>query len=380
MFENVSTELLARVATDLKDLSTNIGEVAPSCIGDQTIASEIQRRFPAVSRLLATSMSEEMRRRAKANLINTHKETIDEATKWVFEIPATVYTTAPTSTENECCWVPFDFDKCASRVPLNLLCLKSCDDMEDIIMDKIARFGRNDAVPGVAEAGETLAEVKLRVARWSMAFFTAYNIWLGLDNTYTATLKPFHGVLATLENPAVPHIDGTNILEAFDLLACRLAIVGGNQWFAAHPLIYSAVDAAVYPDERGNLPAHWSRQGGELRFMGRPFVQDKVMPLDTQAGTGEIWMIDDDTMGAFMATDLAPTDAFIRKTGIYQGGQPVEGSCGEECIYMYNMGTTFAQDANKVAVITDVPVQAGCVDAIAELANLVAPTTLIPRA
>lgn len=163
MFEDFTPEVLERVATDLKDLSTNIGDVAPSCIGDQKIASEIQRRFPVVSRLLNTSMSAEMRRRARSNLINTHKETIDGVSKWVFEVPATIYTTEPTSTENECCWVPFDFDKCASKVPLNLLCLKSCDDIEDIIMDKIARFGRNDAVPEVAAAGETLEEVKMRV-------------------------------------------------------------------------------------------------------------------------------------------------------------------------------------------------------------------------
>ena len=380
MFENLDTELLERVATDMRDLSTNIGEVAPSCTGDQSIASEIQRRFPVVDRLLRTSMSAEMRRRAEANLINTHKETINNVPKWVFEVPATIYTTEPTSTENECCWVPFDFDKCASKVPLNLLCLKSCDNIEDIIMDKFARFGRNDAVPGVAAEGETLAEVKLRVARWSMAFFTAKNVLLGIDDTYTATLKPFHGLLATLENPAVPHIDGTNILEAFDMLACRLAIVGGNQWIAVNPVIYDAIDAAVYPDERGNLPTHWSRRGGELLFMGRPFVQDKAMPVDTQAGTGEAWVIGDDTVGAFLATDLAPTDAFIRKTGAYENGAPVDGSCGNECLYMYNMGTTFAQDANKVAVITDIPVQAACVDAIADLAALISPETLIPRA
>ena len=114
--------------------------------------------------------------------------------------------------------------------------------------------------------------------------------------------------------------------------------------------------------------------------MGRGFVTGKEMPLDTQAGTGEIWVVDNDTVGAFMVTDLAPTDPFIRTTGAYENGAPVSGSCGNECIYMYNMGTTFAQDANKVAVITDVPVRAGCVDAIADLAALVSPETLIPRA
>ena len=377
MFENVSTTELDKIAVDKAELASNIGEVAPDCKGDQSIASEIQDRFPVVRRLLSTRMSREMRRRASENLVNVHKETIDEATKWVLEIPATVYTTEPTSTADDCCWVPFDFDKCASNVPMNLLCLKDCENIEDAIMDRIARFGRNDAVPGIASAGETLRAVKLRIDRLSMAFFTARNLLLGIDNTYTDTLKPFHGLLAVLENPAVPHLDGTNILEAFDLLGCRLAIVGGNQWIAVHPMIYAAIDAAVYPDERGNLPAHWTRRNGELYFMGRPFVQDKAMPIDTQAGTGEAWIIDDDTVGAFLATDLAPTEDFIRRQGQDYG--VTDEACGSECLYMYNMGAAFAQDANKVAVIEDIPIQAGCVDAVADLAGLVAPTTLSPR-
>ena len=378
-FENITNEALDAVAVDKKELASNIADVAADCVGDQSIASEIQDRFPVVNRILNSAMSREMRRRAQANLLNAHKETIDEATKYVLEIPATVYTTEPTSTENECCWVPFDFDKCASKVPLNLLCLKDCENIEDAIMDKILRFGARDAVPGIAGAGETVAAVKMRVDRLSMAFFTARNVLLGIDNTYTDTLTPFHGVLSVLENPAVPHIDGTNILEAFDLLACRLAIVGGRQWFALNPIIYAALDAAIYPDDRGNLPINWARRNGRLEFMGRPFVEDKAMPVDVEAGTGEIWMLDDETSGAFLATDLAPTEAFIRRTGAYENGQPVEGSCGTECLYMYNMGAAFAQDANKLAVITDVPVAAGCVDAIADLAALVAPTTLIPR-
>lgn len=379
MFENISTADLEKVAVDRADLATNIGEIAPSCTGDNRIASEIQDRFPVVRRLLATRMSQFMRSRADDNLVNVHKETIDGASKWVLEIPATIYTTEPTSTENECCWVPFDFDKCASNVPLNLLCLRDCESIEDTIMSNIVRFGRNDAVPGIASAGEKLSTVKERVDKLSMAFFSARNIMYGIDNTYTETLKPFHGLLSVMENPAVAHIDGTNILEAFDLLRCRLSVVGGNQWFAVHPMIYQAIDEAVYPDERGNLPRGWSKTNGELRFMGRPFVQDKSMLIDTQLGTGEVWVIDDDTTGAFMATDLAPTEDFIRRNGNYSSGQPTSGSCGTECLFMYNMGAAFAQDANKLAVITNIPVATGCIDTVADLASLISPQTLIPR-
>lgn len=384
--ESLSAEDLKEVATDgkevTKELATNIGGVAADCIGGQGIASEVMTNFPVVRKVLANAASSAMRTRAEQNLLTTYKGTytVGEKTldKWMMKIPATIYTTEPADTSNECCWTPFDFDKCASEVPLNLLCLKSCEDIEDVIMSNIVRFGARDAVPGIASAGEKLATVKERVARMSMVFFSAKNFMFGIDNTYTATLKPFHGMLAVLENPAVPHIDGTNTLAAFDQLGCRLAIIGGRQWFALNPSVYNALDALIYPDERGNLPAHWSRVNGELRFMGRPFVQDKNMLVDTQAGTGEIWMIDDDTMGGFMATDLNPTDPFVRTSGDGYGDK--NANCGAECMYLYNMGTAFASDANKLAVITDVPVQAGCVDAISDLAALVNPTTLIPRA
>lgn len=382
----VPTEDLKAIAVDEKDavkeMATNIGEVAADCAGDQGIASEIMTDFPVVRRVLASAASEDMRRRAESNLLNTYKgqivvgeETVD---KYMLRIPASIYTTEPADTSNECCWVPFDFDKCASEVPLNLLCLKSCENIEDVIMSDIMRFGERDAVPGIARAGESLAAVKERVARMSMVYFTARNFMYGIDNTYTSVLKPFHGMLSVLENPAVPHIDGANILAAFEQLACRLAIVGGNQWFALNPIVYSALDAAIYPDERGNYPAHWSKRNGRLEFMGRPFVEDKNMLVDVEKGTGEIWMLDDTTFGGFMVTDLNPTERFTRRSGQDYG--VTAQACGSECLFLYNMGTAFAKDANKLAVITDVPVQAGCVDVVSSLAALVQPETLIPRA
>lgn len=380
--KEVSNEALDAVAVNEKDLATNIGDVAADCIGEQKIASPIMDRFPVVRRLLRNTASAQMRERSQENLLTAYKGTytVDEETldKWMLKIPATVYTTEPADTSDQCCWVPFDFDKCASEVPLNLLCLKSCEDIEDAIMSNIVRFGANDAVPGIASAGERLATVKDRVARMSMVFFTARNIMYGVDNTYTKTLKPFHGMLSVFENAAVPRIDGTNILAAFEQLACRLAIVGGRQWFALNPVVYQALETSIYPDDRGNYPRGWARRNGRLEFMGREFVEDKNMLVDVEAGTGEIWMIDDDTMGGFMVTDLNPTEPFVRKSG--EGYGDASAACGAECEYLYNMGTTFATDANKIAVITDVPVSAGCVDVISDLVNLVAPETLIPRA
>lgn len=376
--KNVTAEDLEPIAENVKNLAS-LDEVAADCLGGMTLKSALQTRFPVVERLLRTPMSQQMRRMTENGFVGFHKETIDEVSKWVLEVPNSVWSEEPVDTSGECCWVPPEFNKCGEAVPLNLLCIKQCENIEDVLMDKVARFGRNETIPGVANAGETLATAKRRWLRYAMAFFTARNILLGVDNTYTATLKPFHGVLSLIENPAVSHIDGTNILAAFETLGCRLAIIGeGNQWFACNPVIYDAIEAAVYPDENGRYPDGWRMVNGRLQYKGREFVLDKAMPVDTQAGTGEIWMLDDDTVGGWMATDLAPTDDFRRVSGKDYGD--VSGACGSECEYLYNMGTTFAKDANKIAVITDVPVKAACTDAIADLAGLVAPTTLIPRA
>lgn len=374
---NITAEALEPIAENVKNLAS-LDEVAQDCLGGMTLKSALINRFPVVERLLRTPMSQQMRRLSERGLVAFHKETINDASKWVLEVPNTVWSEEPVDTSQQCCWIPPEFNKCGENVPLNLLCIKQCENIEDVLMDKVARFGRTETIPQVANEGETLAQAKSRWLRYAMAFFTAKNILLGIDNTYTATLKPFHGVLSLIENPAVSHIDGTNILMAFEQLGCRLAIVEGNQWFACHPVIYDAIESAVYPDENGRYPAGWTKVGNRLQYKGREFVLDKTMPIDTEAGTGEIWMLDDDTTGAWMAADLAPSDEFRRVSGQAYGD--INGACGSECEYLYNMGTTFAKDANKIAVITDVPVKAACVDAIADLAGLVAPTTLIPRA
>lgn len=374
--KNISAADLDPIATDTKNLAT-ISEVAQDCLGGMTLKSALQRRFPVVDRLLASPMSQTMRNLSEKGQVFMHKEVIDEVSKWVLEVPNSIWSLDPVDTSTECCWIPPEFDKCGQAVPLNLLCIKDCENIEDVIMDKFSRIGRNEVIPEVAGQGETLQTVKMRWLRYSMAFFTARNILLGIDNTYTPVLKPFHGVLSLMENPAVAHIDGTNIAEAFEMLGCRLAIVGGSQWYACHPLVYDGIAAAIYPDENGRYPEGWRMVNGQLTYKNRPFVLDKSMPIDTEAGTGEVWMLDDDTVGGWMATDLAPTDEFKRVSGKDYGD--IEGACGAECVYLYNMGTTFAKDANKIAVITDIPVRAACTDAIAELSSLVAPTTLIPR-
>lgn len=384
MFNNeIDTKRLEEVAVDSKKLASNFPEVMDDCYGIEggDVTSILQTYFPLVDWLMNTAQSRSLRNelngRYRDALSNRfHKEDIAGVTKWVMETPRSIWTEPPTSTANECCWLPFDFAKCAGKVPINLLCLKDCGDITDDLMGDILRFNQRNAVSPISRPGETFNEVRRRIDRLSMLFFTAHNVIQGIDDTYTDTLKPFHGLLALLENPAVMHYDGSNLLAAFRSLGCRLDILGGNQVIAVNPIIYSSIAAAIVPDANGNLPAGWTKNGETVKFHGRSFIQDKLVPVDTAAGTGEAWVLDGDSVGLFLATDLAPTDSFIRYSGHNTESAP---RCGEECMYMYNLGAAFSNNANKLAVITDIPVESACTGAVADLAALVNPTTLIPR-
>lgn len=381
----MNTEIrdLEQVAVDSTKLASNFPDIARDCYGLEgaTLASEIQNRFPLVYFLLGTSLSRQMRNRALRDRLALYQETVGEAgqeeTKWMLETPRNIWSLPPQSTQGECCWLPFDFAKCAGKVPVNLLCLKDCGNILDDLIGKVARYGQRDAVPPIANTGDTIDEVRKRIDRMSMAFFTAYNVILGMDNVYTDTLKPFHGLLAVLENQAVMKYNGADILAAFAWLGCRFDMLGGRQVIAVNPVIYSSIAAAIVPDVNGNLPAGWTKNGNEITFKGRRFIQDKLVPVDVATGTGEAWVLDEETLGMWLGTDLAPTDDFIRYSGINTVETP---NCGEECMYMYNFGTVFGTDANKLAVITNIPVQSACTGVIADLANLVNPNTLIPRA
>lgn len=370
---NVDVRALDAVSVDMKNLSTNIGEIVYDCFGMEgaTLKTEMQNRFPLVYWLLNTRLSQSMRSISTRGMMGIHKED----GKWMMEVPRTIWSELPTSTANECCWIPFDFAKCAGNVPLNLLCLKDCDEVMDTFVDRLLRPG---TIPELSSAGESLATVKRRVARLSMAFFTAQNIILGLDNVYTATLKPFHGLLSVMENDAVLALYGTSILSAFDSLGCRLAVLGDydSTIIAVNPIIYRSIEAAVRPGQNGELPAGWSRDGGRLRFYGIPFVQDKTVPVDLTDGTGEAWVLNGEAVGAFMGTDLAPTEDFI-----YENSDPAAAAdgCRTNCTYYYNFGTTFNNNANKLAKIVDIPIDSACATAIGDLGGLIVPQTLIPN-
>ena len=367
---NISADALEKASVDAAKLSSNFAEIAYDCAGNEgaSLKSALINRFPLATWLLNTPMARMMRAKSREGLAGIHKD----KNVWVMDVPATFYTQPATSTENECCWIPFDFARCDSKVPLNLLCLKDCDSVFDSLVYDVIRIGSKDAVPEIARAGERVSAVNQRIARMSMAFLTAQNIVLGLDATYTDTLKPYHGLLQVLENPAIAHIYGGSILGAFDSLGCRLDVVGGGGVIWVNPLIKSSIEAEVREDINGNMPIGWSRRNGELYFKGRPIREDKVVPVDMTAGTGEAWVLDGDSIGSFLASDLMTT--LIKEGGI----DTSTNNCGASCTYYYNFGATFGNNANRLAVITDIPVRSACVDALSDLAGLINPNTLIP--
>lgn len=381
---NVNTKQLENAAVDIRELSSNFADIAADCYGldGKNIKSELQNRFPLATWLLGTSMSRQMRARATSGLINLHRETVtDESgstTQWVLEVPGNIFTTLPTSTANECCWVVPDFDTCSGKVPLNLLCLKDCDSIFDSLVYDVQRIGARDVVPGIAYRGESMATVNRRIARLAMAFYTAQNVILGMDGTYTDTLKPFHGLLAVLENPAIVKINGSSILGAFDSLWCRLAVLGGASGYriAVHPLTLSAIEKIARPGQDGRYPDGWSRVDGDVRFHGIRFIEDVNVPVDIAEGTGEAWVLHEDSIGLFLGTDLMVGDSFIKESGI----DTSENNCGARCDYYYNFGAAFGRDAAKLAVIQDIPLDSNCTAYLGDLAGIIQPKTLIPGA
>lgn len=375
---DVEIKDLEKVSVDKTKLESNIGDIVSDCQGIEgfDLASELNNRFPLVTRLLRTAASNEVRRRRINRMRYMHKGTVDDEEKWLLEVPGMIWSEPPVSTAEECCWVPFDFAKCAGNVPINLLCLKDCQNVLDSFIYDDLRFGQGESIQGIANTGESLATVNKRIDRMSMAFLTAQNVILGTDDTYTDTLKPFHGLIQVLSNPAVANYDGTNVLSAFDQIGCRLAMLGGSQFFATNPIVYRTLEKLVVPDINGRYPGDWTKRNGRLQFMGREFIEDKIVPVDTSASTGEVWVLDDETVGLFLATDLAPTDKYIKTSGLQTEEAP---TCGSECTYMYNYGAAFGTNANTIATITDIPIYSACTDTIADLGSLVNPNTLVPK-
>lgn len=362
-----------------KKLASNIGDIgiAPD-FSNNMLRTPLQNDFPLLQILLQSALSTSMRNIRDRGLSAIHK---DEDGVWQLMLPYTVGTLPPADTTGLCCWVPFDITRCGDTIPLNLLCLRDCECILDILINRERRAGRNDLTGYFMRQGETVRDARDRMNRLSMAWFTALTIYNGISTAGTEVLKPFHGIREIMEDDAVIKIfGGANPLWAFNALWCRLSLfdaTGANFVISAHPLVIDNIRSFVRPGMNGMLPDGWTMTGNELRFRGIRFVPDKFVPYDIATGTGDAWVIDLSTTGIYLGTTLAPQSNFIYDQ--FSGNNEPDECCGEECRYYYNYGGAFNTNPNTLAVITDIPASANCSGSVlAGLDNLIIPNTLVP--
>lgn len=382
IYDNMSVSEMENIAVDMRYLATNFPEVIPDCCG---LGAEEKTRFMEENELyfwlLNTPLAQFIRARINENRDEMsacvlHKDTTTGG--YVIDLPGTYWTLPPQDTSGECCWVPFDFAKCSTSVPVNRLCLKDCDNLDDIILGRYRRLNRSYGRFG--RRGEDYVSVKERIAKLSMAWLTPNNVILGTDGNFTPTLKPFHGLLQVMMNPAVAAVDGTSILAAFDSAWCRLKLLGyRNTIFTANQIIIDSIAEKVQPGQNGRLPEGWSKDGGVLRFHGIRFVADYRIPVDFTTSTGDVYLLSGDAVGAWMAANLL--DPIKRPS--YNGGQFTEQSyadgCGAECKWWYNYGAVFNNNANKLMKIVNVPISAACLASTGDLGSLIVPETMVPK-
>lgn len=374
---NERLQLLDSVATTpdkLMKLSTNFIDIISDCEGleDFTVRNALEDYYPLVNWLLTTPFARTIRARS-TDPQKFHKSA-EEGVEWEMEVPGTVWTLEPSNEGTDCCWTMPDFAKCSSTVPLYMLCLKDCDKIFDqLIMERLRINDRTD-LAGIARSGETVDTVNERLRKMWFAFYLAHTAILGTPTTTDNITKPFHGLLEVLQNDAVISFAGANPLAAFASLGCRMDVLGGQDFiYATNPLIYSSLLNVVVPNENGMYPAGWTRNGDELRFKGHGFLRDKLVPVDMVAGTGDIWVLSGDAVGLFFGYNL--NDPYEIRNDFTE--QTLEDGCGRFCTYLYNFGTVAGNNANRLAVISDVPISSACTE-IADLAALINPTTLIP--
>lgn len=368
-------KMLEEIAVDQKLLSTNFTDVIPECCqNDLEVKTALMNRHPLYTWLINTQLSRRVRGNLQGRDANCYLVKGEDG--YELKLPGSFWTLEPTDTSEECCWVPLDFAKCSGTVPVRRLCLKDCDSIDEELMGRFLRV--NSDFGGVTRAGETYWETKKRIARLSMAFFTVYNLMYGRIGQTTPILKEFHGLFDVMSNAAVVAIPGTNPLSAFDSLWCRLSLLGATDGFVfgLNDITYNSLLAVVTADQFGNLPTGWTRNGDELRFHGIEFIRDRFVPVDMAEGTGEIWLLASDAVGAWLATDLMPADAFIKESGHKE--ETLQNGCGSSCTFYYNYGTTFNNNANRIAKIVDVPISAACMATTGDMGALIMPTTLIP--
>lgn len=357
---------------------SNVGTVGIGTdYSDNSPANPFQNVFPLVSWLMATPASRKMQNAMNRGAWSLSKK---EDGKYYIQLPFIYGTTEPKSTQGECCWVPLDLAKCGSNAPLALLCLKSCEPIMDNLVNETRKIKSNDMICYFQREGETIKDAQKRMDLISMAYFTAINVILGTMTTGTATLKPFHGLLEVMEDKAVIKIAGANVLSAFDSVGLRLAALGdGDYKFACHPLVLEGIKSVIVPGKfNGEYPDGWTKsENGEITFKGHGFVADKLVPCDITAGTGDVWVLEGNTVGLVMGTTFQPSEKFQRHT-FGATDNPSDG-CGTHCDYYYNFGCAFGTDANRLMVIQGIPMSAATLgDALNGLDLVLKPTTIVP--
>ena len=194
----MSLEKSGRVV-DVEQLATNFIDIISDCVGleDFTLRNAIQNEYPLATWLLATSFSRVMRQRSTNPQMMHKKDGV-----WTLEVPGTVWTLEPQNSGDDCCWTMPDFAKCASDVPMSMLCLKDCDDIFDKMVFERLRINDRIDLAGIARSGETVDDVNDRIRRLWMAFYTMHTAILGTMDTSDNIVKPFHGLLEVLQNDA----------------------------------------------------------------------------------------------------------------------------------------------------------------------------------
>lgn len=372
---DMTLKMLDAASVDSVKLAGSFSDIIGDCCGPEVnLRTQLINNFPLVAYLLQTPLANYVR----TNMWRERRCLMykDDNGKWTLKVPGAIWSEPSESSAEECCFVPFEFDKCAGTVPMNLLCLKDCDSIEDELVGMNMRSG---SVEGLAYQGETENEVKRRIARLSFAFYQAYNAIYGHDETFVTTgvpLKPFHGLAEVMDNPAVVAIDGGDVYSAFASVGCRAGIIGGEYVVAVNPIIYQSIESVIQPDQFNRYPAGWSNVNGVLRYRGMRFIQDKLVPVDWEAGTGEAWILSGDSVGLYLMDNIFATDRFIRREETFTN---VEGGCASECTYYYNFGAAFNSNAAKLMKVVDIPISGACAAGIGDLTSLITPNTIVPN-
>lgn len=335
----------------------------------RTFNEMMETEFPLAMWLMNTPYARTLRNRINSDLKNIFMD----GNKIKVNIPGEAYSIPRTQGADECCWVPDDLAKCGGTAEIKTLCLKDSENIGQSLIFNNIRL--NDSTITVEE------ERKL-IALRSLALHTAITVVQGTLGAFTDLTKPFQGLAEVLQNPAITSIDASAcILGAFDIVACRLAVVGGheNSVFWMHPLTLNAVKAELKKDINGNLPAGWSiTDQGNVFFEGVPLRADKFMMYDFQNSTGTIVLLNGNNIGAVLGAtsdaDYGEGSRFVRNSYGYSAN-----GCGADTVYYFNYGTVALNNANKALLISNVATSANCVQAVQDLQDVLATQTIVPK-